>query len=84
MSVTILPPIQAANKLILRGPFGAGKSTLAIERIRWLLAQERVRGDDIIVIMPQRSLAQPYHEALRAANMPPGAPPRSRWPWSAG
>jgi hypothetical protein len=63
------------NKLFLSGPFGSGKSALALARIRWLLKQERIRGDEIIVLTPQRSLGRPYHEALRTGNMPPGAPP---------
>ena len=34
-----------------------------------------MRGDDIIVIVPQRSLAQPYYAALRTPAMPPGPAP---------
>ncbi|MCB0109598.1 MAG: hypothetical protein KDE53_26935 [Caldilineaceae bacterium] len=76
MSEEILPLIQAKNKLFLTGPFGSGKTTLAIERIRWLLAQERVRGDDILVLTPQRTVAEPYFTALRSGAMPGGAPVR--------
>lgn len=76
MSEQIVQSIHAKNKLFLTGPFGAGKTTLAIERIRWLLAQERVRGDDILVLTPQRTVAEPYYTALRSANMPSGAPVR--------
>jgi hypothetical protein len=75
MTGPILPAIQAANKLALQGPFGSGKTELAIARVRWLLEQERVRGDDIIVLVPQRTLARPYHEALRSAALPPGPLP---------
>lgn len=64
--------IESFNTLFLSGPFGSGKTTLAIERIRWLLAQERVRGDDIIVLVPQPTLAQTYYQALRGPDMPPG------------
>ncbi|MCB9137211.1 MAG: hypothetical protein H6642_02550 [Caldilineaceae bacterium] len=71
----ILPAIRSATKLFLHGPFGAGKTALALERARWLLEQERVRGDDIIILTPQRSLARPYHVALRSAALPPGSPP---------
>ena len=52
---------------LLSGPFGSGKTTLAVERIRWLLRQERVRGDDILVLVPQRTLA---HALLRRAAQP--------------
>ncbi len=64
------------NKLYLSGPFGSGKTGAAIERIKWLLRQERVRGDDILVMTPQRTLARPYYEALRAADVPAGPPVR--------
>ena len=76
MSNQIRDAIQSFTKLHLAGPFGSGKTTLAIERVRWLLGQERIRGDDIIVLTPQRTLAQPYHEALRQADLPPGPPVR--------
>ena len=68
--------IRSATKLFLSGPFGSGKTTLAIERMRWLLRQERVRGDDIVVIVPQRTLAEPFYTALHAADAPPGPPVR--------
>ncbi len=74
MTETILPAIQSFNKLFLSGPFGSGKTTLAIERIRWLLRQERIRGDDILVLTPQRTVAQPYITALRTPNAPSGSP----------
>ena len=61
------------NTLFLSGPFGAGKTTAAIRRVLWLLRQERVRGDQILVLVPQRSLGQPYQEALRSSHVPAGA-----------
>ena len=61
------------NSLYLSGPFGAGKTTAAIRRVLWLLGQERVRGDQILVLAPQRSLGQPYQEALRGSDLPAGA-----------
>ncbi len=62
-----------ANTLYLTGPFGAGKTTIAIERIERLLGQERIRGDQILVLVPQRTLGQPYTEALRRSDVPAGA-----------
>ena len=58
--------------MYLSGPFGAGKTTAAIRRIQRLLRQERVRGDEILVLVPQRSLGRPYNEALRRADIPAG------------
>ncbi len=72
----ILPAIHAKTKLALTGPYGSGKTSLAVERIRWLLRQERIRGDDILVLVPQRTLAQPYLAALRGPSAPPGPPVR--------
>ena len=72
---SILPALQATNKLFLSGPFGSGKTTQAVQRVRWLMAQERVRGDDILILVPQRTLAQTYYAALRSADMPPGTSP---------
>ena len=69
----ILPAIQSAAKVFLYGPFGAGKTTLAVERVRWLLRQERVRGDSILVLVPQRTLAEPFYAALRGPDARPGA-----------
>ncbi len=74
MSSSILSTIQQRNKLFLIGPFGSGKSHLALERIRWLLGQERVRGDDILVLAPQRTVGRPYWEALSRPDVPPGPP----------
>ena len=62
-----------SKTLFLSGPFGAGKTTVAIERIQWLLRQERVRGDQILVLVPQRTLGQPYQEALHRPEVPAGA-----------
>ncbi|MDQ3248834.1 MAG: AAA family ATPase, partial [Chloroflexota bacterium] len=76
MTNTILPAIHAINKLFLAGPFGSGKTTLGVERVRWLLRQERMRGDDILVLTPQRTLAQPYTTALRGPTVPSGSPVR--------
>ncbi len=66
MANTIVPGLRSRNKLYLSGPFGAGKTTLAVERLRYLLEQERIRGDDILVLVPQRS----FRAALRCGHPP--------------
>ncbi|MBX3054708.1 MAG: hypothetical protein KF753_24770 [Caldilineaceae bacterium] len=68
--------ICARNSLYLSGAFGTGKTSAALARIRWLLGQERTRGDDILVLVPQRSLGRPYTEQLRGPEIPPGPPVR--------
>ncbi|MEM7131212.1 MAG: hypothetical protein AAF702_33155 [Chloroflexota bacterium] len=72
----LLPLLHSHRKIHLTGAFGTGKSTLALERIRWLLRQERTRGDDLLVLVPQKTLAQPYFDALRGPDAPPGPPVR--------
>ena len=76
MNTPILPVIHARTKVFLSGPFGSGKTTLAVARVHWLLRQERVRGDDILVLVPQRTLAEPYLTALTGAGAPAGSPVR--------
>ncbi|MEX1021060.1 MAG: hypothetical protein WDZ49_15470 [Litorilinea sp.] len=76
MNMPILPAIESTTKLFLTGPFGSGKTEWAIRRVQWLLAQERVRGDDILIMTPQRTLAEPFLKALRKPNAPSGPPVR--------
>lgn len=76
MTDAIVSSIQSLNKLFLAGPFGSGKTTLALERIRWLLRRERTRGDDILVLTAQRTLAEPYTRTLRSGETPAGPPVR--------
>jgi len=73
---TLPAEICARNRLYLSGSFGAGKTSAALARIGWLLGQERIRGDEILVLVPQRSLGRPYHEHLRGPETPPGSPVR--------
>jgi hypothetical protein len=52
-----------SGNIFLEGPAGAGKTTVGVERMLHLMAQG-VRGDSILVLLPQRNLAGPYYEAL--------------------
>jgi hypothetical protein len=53
-----------SGSIFLSGPAGAGKSTVGIERLLSLMAQD-VRADSILLLVPQRTLAWPYYEALQ-------------------
>jgi superfamily I DNA/RNA helicase len=55
-------PIQ--SKIFLEGPAGCGKTTVGVERMLYLMSQG-VRGDNILLVTPQRTLAGPYLEAVR-------------------
>ncbi len=70
----IVSSIQSTTKLFLSGPFGSGKTPMALARLRWLLGRERVRGDDILVLVPQRTLGAPYQQALRSRGGHAGSP----------
>src|SRR3989337_827616 len=55
-------PLDA--KIFLAGPAGCGKTTVGVERLLYLMAQG-VRGDSILLLLPQRTLGRPYYAALR-------------------
>ncbi len=61
----------AEGRRFLTGPAGAGKTTAAVARLRHLL-MEGVPGHEVLVLLPQRTLGQPYVEALRDRHLPPG------------
>ncbi|HJQ13972.1 MAG TPA: hypothetical protein VJ830_04415, partial [Anaerolineales bacterium] len=51
------------TKLFASGPMGAGKTTAAVERMRYLLAQG-VPGESILMLAAQRSVQEPYLDLL--------------------
>lgn len=66
----MLSPFQSAivtsplhRKLFLSGPAGCGKTSAAVERMRFLLEQG-VPGEQILLLTPQRSLQEPYLDLL--------------------
>jgi hypothetical protein len=64
-------PHTGNHTVFLSGPPGAGKTTLAVERLRYLLAQG-IPAEQVLVFVPQRTLATPYYEALSSADTPAG------------
>ncbi len=71
-------PDALKTKIFLEGPAGAGKTTLGVERLLFLL-ENGVRAEKILVLTPQRTLHEPYRaiwqsEASRRGNrqVPPG------------
>jgi hypothetical protein len=60
------------DSLFIEGPAGVGKTSYAIEYIRNLLNQG-VRGENILVLVPQRTLGRPYHNAFSQPDWPSGA-----------
>lgn len=53
----------------LTGPAGTGKTTQGVARLRTLL-QDRVPAQNILVIVPQQTLAKPYTDLLNDPQLP--------------
>ncbi len=56
---------DVSSKLFLSGPAGTGKSTVGVERLKYLLANG-VSGDSILVLTPQRTLQEPYLKIIQS------------------
>ena len=54
------------SKLFLSGSAGTGKSTVGVERLKYLLSNG-VNGDSILVLTPQRTLQGPYLEIIQSS-----------------
>lgn len=63
---------KTKNTIFLEGPAGTGKTTVGVERMLFMLKDEDIPADSILVIVPQRTLGLPYDEALRRPGVPPG------------
>lgn len=57
-------PDTRRTKIFLEGPAGAGKTTLGVERLLFLL-EHGVRAETVLVLTPQRTLHEPYRAALQ-------------------
>ncbi len=61
---------DSPKSLFVEGPFGSGKTTLAIQTmLTWL--RDGISADNILVMVPQRTLARQYQLALRNAELGP-------------
>ena len=65
--------IQApiASRLFLEGPAGTGKTTVGVARLLHLI-QSGVPANEILVLVPQRTLGKPYSDALSQPDLLPG------------
>lgn len=59
------------SRLFVSGPAGCGKTTAGVARMLQLIYQG-VPASEILVLVPQRTLAAPYFQALAQPNLPPG------------
>jgi hypothetical protein len=60
-----------ASRIFLEGPAGTGKTTAGVGRLLAMLAAG-VPGDSILVLAPQRTLAEPYVAALHRSDLAAG------------
>jgi hypothetical protein len=61
-------------KLFLSGPAGAGKSTVGVERLKYLLANG-IPGESILILTPQRTLQEAYLEIIHSPDTRAGSEP---------
>ena len=62
-------PLDA--KVFISGPTGCGKTTVGVERMKFLLKQG-IRADSLLILTPQRTLQEPYLASLRGPEAAPG------------
>jgi hypothetical protein len=62
---------QKNPKVWLDGPAGCGKTSAGVRRLRALL-ESGVPAESILVLVPQRTLGEPYQKYLRSNQMPAG------------
>jgi hypothetical protein len=64
-------PHTGNHTVFLSGPPGAGKTSVAVRRLLYLLEQG-VASEQILVLVPQRTLAAPFYDALHSVSSPAG------------
>ena len=60
------------SRLFIKGPAGTGKTTVGVMRLLYLL-QNGIPGNEILVLVPQRTLAKPYFDLLHSISTPAGS-----------
>ncbi len=59
-----LVELPADTHIFLEGPAGCGKTTAGVERLLHLMARG-ILGNQILLLLPQRTLGAPYYAALQ-------------------
>src|SRR4030042_6749649 len=62
------------GKVFLEGPAGAGKTTVGIERMLYLM-NSGIPGNSILVFVPQRTIGTPYLDAMNTPGVVAGGMP---------
>ncbi len=63
---------KKSAKFFVHGIAGTGKSTVGVERLKHLL-KAKTPATQITVLLPQQTVAVPYHDALNSDDNPAGA-----------
>jgi hypothetical protein len=62
------PPTGA---IFVHGPAGSGKTSAAVARLQRLI-ESGIAPEQILILVPQRTMAFPYYTALQQPGLPPG------------
>lgn len=65
-------PVQ--SRVFLHGPAGSGKTTAAVSHMQALI-DAGVPSESILILVPQRSLAEPFKDVIRNPHFPSGGEP---------
>ncbi len=72
----VSPPLEASTRLFIQGPYGTGKTGLALQRLAWLLRQFPDGGTAPTVIVPSDYIGKEYRTRLARLAIRPGVPVR--------
>ena len=62
------------SRIFLNGPAGFGKTTAAISRLEYLL-DNKISPQEILILVPQKTLALPYYRYLNSNDFPANGEP---------
>lgn len=65
-------PVQ--SRVFLHGPAGSGKTTAAVQRMQTLI-DAGIPAESILILVPQRSLAEPFKDVIRSPQFIAGGEP---------
>ncbi len=65
-------PVQ--SRVFLHGPAGSGKTTAAVSHMQTLI-DAGIPSESILILVPQRSLAEPFKDVIRNPHFPSGGEP---------
>lgn len=63
--------LSSSNKIYLHGEASIGKTSLACQRLQYLLSDSATADQGILVLVPQRSHAKIYQNIVASINSPP-------------